>query len=142
MGIIVAKTAGFCFGVNKAVSTVYGLAEKGDSEIYTLGPVIHNNQVNDQLKKKGVKIIDTVDQANKSGKIVIRAHGIAPEVYEQLQESEHEIIDATCPYVKKIHDLVQQKCKEKYTIIIVGDKNHPEVIGIEGWCRGKKYNCK
>jgi len=137
LGIIVAKTAGFCFGVNKAVSTVYGLLEKEDSEIYTLGPVIHNDQVNEQLKKKGVKIIDTVDQANKSGKIVIRAHGIAPEVYEQLQTSNHEIIDATCPYVKKIHDLVQQKCKEDYTIIIVGDKNHPEVIGIEGWCRGK-----
>lgn len=132
-----AKTAGFCFGVNKAVRTVYDLADQDNSEIYTLGPVIHNDQVNDELKKKGVKIIDTVDQAHKSGKIVIRAHGIAPEVYEELNNSEHEIIDATCPYVKKIHNLVEKKCKEGYTIVIVGDRNHPEVIGIEGWCRGK-----
>lgn len=137
MSIIVAKTAGFCFGVNKAVRTVYDLADQDNSEIYTLGPVIHNDQVNDELKKKGVKIIDTVDQAHKSGKIVIRAHGIAPEVYEELNNSEHEIIDATCPYVKKIHNLVEKKCKEGYTIVIVGDRNHPEVIGIEGWCRGK-----
>jgi len=137
LSIIVAKTAGFCFGVNKAVRTVYELANEDNREIYTLGPVIHNDQVNDELKKKGVKIIDTVDQANKSGKIVIRAHGIAPEVYGELNRSEHEIIDATCPYVKKIHNLVEKKCKEGYTIIIVGDRNHPEVIGIEGWCRGK-----
>lgn len=139
MKIIVADTAGFCFGVNKAVSTVYDLAEKGGSEIYTLGAVIHNDQVIDQLKKMNVKVIDTVDQADKSGKIVIRAHGVAPEVYSQLKESQHEVIDATCPYVKKIHKLVEEKSREGYTVIVVGDKTHPEVIGIEGWCSGKKY---
>lgn len=139
MKIIVADTAGFCFGVNKAVSTVYDLAEKGGSEIYTLGAVIHNDLVIDQLKKMGVKVIDTVDQADKSGKIVIRAHGVAPDVYSKLKESQHEVIDATCPYVKKIHRLVEEKSREGYTVIVVGDRTHPEVIGIEGWCSGKRY---
>lgn len=137
MEIIIAKTAGFCFGVNKAVSTVTELANKKDKQIYTLGSIIHNDQVVNQLKKSGVKVIDTVDQADISGKIVIRAHGVSPNVYEKLENSGHEIIDATCPYVKKIHRLVADKFKEGYKVIIVGDKNHPEVIGINGWCNDR-----
>lgn len=134
MEIIVAKTAGFCFGVNKAVNAVYELIEKSDKQIYTLGSIIHNKQVVSQLKERGVKVITDPDEEDIRGKMVIRAHGVTPEIYNKLEGKELDIIDATCPYVKKIHTLVEEKHKEGYQIIIVGDRSHPEVIGINGWC--------
>lgn len=134
MEIIVAKTAGFCFGVNKAINAVYDLISKTDKQIYTLGSIIHNDQVVDQLKKQGVQVINDIGSENLSGNIVIRAHGVTPEVYNKLTGKDLTIIDATCPYVKKIHGLVHEKYKEGYRIIIAGDREHPEVIGINGWC--------
>jgi 4-hydroxy-3-methylbut-2-enyl diphosphate reductase len=137
--IIVAKSAGFCFGVSNAVKTVNNLLEKQKEPIYTYGPIIHNTQVVDLLASKGVKKINDIDQATPNGHIVIRAHGVTPEIYKKILDKGLILEDATCPYVKKIHNLVREKSEEGYKIIIVGDKNHPEVIGINGWCNNKAY---
>jgi len=137
--IIVAKSAGFCFGVNNAVKTVNNLLEKQKDPIYTYGPIIHNAQVVDFLTSRGVVKVDDIDEADSNGHIVIRAHGVTPEIYKKILDKGLILEDATCPYVKKIHNLVKEKCEEGYKIIIVGDKNHPEVIGINGWCNNKAY---
>jgi len=137
--VIVAKTAGFCFGVNKAVNMVYELIGETDEHIYTIGPIIHNEQVVNSLKEKGVELIYELDSAEKPGYIFIRAHGVVPEVYKEIEEKNLKVIDATCPFVKRIHELVAGKHKEGYKIIIVGDKNHPEVIGINGWCNNTAH---
>lgn len=134
MEIIVAKSAGFCFGVNNAVKLVNELIEKEKSGIYTYGPIIHNDQVVEKLNSKGVKSIESLEDAIPERHIVIRTHGVTPQIYEDIKNKGLILKDATCPYVKKIHNLVNEKCKEGYDIIIVGDKNHPEVIGIKGWC--------
>ena len=134
MEIIPAKTSGFCFGVNKAVRTIYELLDKGEEKICTLGPIIHNEQVVDNLKKRGVQVCSSVDDIDGCSSVVIRAHGISPEVYDELNCKGIKIVDATCPYVKKIHKLVKEKFDKGYKIIIIGDKNHPEIIGINGWC--------
>jgi len=137
--IIVAKSAGFCFGVSNAVKTVNNLLENQKELIYTYGPIIHNAQVVDLFSSKGVKKIDDIDEADPNGHIVIRAHGVTPEIYKMILDKGLILEDATCPYVKKIHNLVKEKSEEGYKIIIVGDKNHPEVIGINGWCNNKAY---
>ena len=134
MEIVVAKTAGFCFGVSNAVKQVYGLLEKPCQPIYTYGPVIHNELVVSDLKKKGVIISENTDEIISPASVVIRAHGVEPGIYEGLKEKNVDIVDATCPYVKKIHKLVSEKYAQGYQIIIIGDKKHPEVIGIKGWC--------
>jgi ribosomal protein S1/(E)-4-hydroxy-3-methyl-but-2-enyl pyrophosphate reductase len=137
--IVKASTAGFCFGVNKAVNKIYELLEKNDGTIYTIGPVIHNEQMVEYLRQKGVKDIDNVKEAGGEGYIVIRAHGVQPSVYEEINKNEHTVIDATCPYVKKIHNLVSKEYDKGNSIIIIGDRNHPEVIGIKGWCGDKGF---
>jgi small subunit ribosomal protein S1 len=137
--IILAKTAGFCFGVDKAISQTFDLLSKPHEHIYTVGPIIHNEQVVNTLKAKGVKVCDDIKEITGHASAVIRAHGVTPEVYNQLSQKGIEIIDATCPYVKKIHKLVKEKYDEGYQIIIVGDKNHPEVKGINGWCKDTAY---
>jgi small subunit ribosomal protein S1 len=132
--IITAKTAGFCFGVNNAVNTVYELIDNSNKKIYTIGPIIHNEQVIDQLKSKGVEIVDSIEELKTEGDVVIRAHGISKGLYQAIKDKGFNTIDATCPYVKKIHNLVKEKHDEGYQIIIVGDRDHPEVKGINGWC--------
>jgi 4-hydroxy-3-methylbut-2-enyl diphosphate reductase len=132
--IIVAKNAGFCFGVSKAMEIINSLLENCNERIYTIGSIIHNEQVVNDLKSKGVQVVDFVDDVKKDSNVVIRAHGVTPDVYERLRERNLNYTDATCPYVKKIHKLVNEKYKEGYKIIIVGDRNHPEVEGINGWC--------
>ncbi len=139
MKILLAESAGFCFGVNKAVDMVYNLLEDTSSKIYTLGPIIHNEQVVDDLKEKGVTVIEDVNEAEDSAKVVIRTHGVAPDYYERMKSKNIEIIDATCPYVKKIHRLVKQEFDEGHRIIIAGDARHPEVIGINGWCGNSAF---
>ncbi len=134
MEIIVAKTAGFCFGVSNAVKKTYQLLDRTPGQLYTFGPIIHNDQVVNELCSKGVKIAQTVDDIDETGCVVIRAHGVGPAVYEELGRKSIEVVDGTCPDVKKIHKLVNEKYREGYQIVIVGDKNHPEVIGINGWC--------
>ncbi len=134
MDVVLAKTAGFCFGVKRAVDTVYEQAEKGN--VYTYGPIIHNEEVVKDLEEKGVRIL-TDEQALKeleSGTVVIRSHGVERSIYELIQEKELELVDATCPFVKKIHNIVDKDSADGKQIIIIGDKNHPEVMGIVGWC--------
>ncbi|NLP14612.1 MAG: bifunctional 4-hydroxy-3-methylbut-2-enyl diphosphate reductase/30S ribosomal protein S1 [Clostridium sp.] len=139
MEIIVAKSAGFCFGVSNAVKTVYNLLENQKDSIYTFGPIIHNPQVVEFFESKGVKAVDDIDNIDNEGHIVIRAHGVTPEIYEKIYNKGLILEDATCPYVKKIHTLVKEKYEEGYRIIIIGDKKHPEVIGINGWCNNSAH---
>lgn len=134
MEVLIAKTAGFCFGVNNAVKVVKTLIDKEkNKKIYTFGPIIHNDQVILELEEKGVKVIENLDNLPEPGIVVIRAHGVSPHIYDKLKHSGFEVIDATCPYVSKIQKLAMEKNIEGYQIIIVGDSAHPEVIGINGW---------
>ncbi len=134
MEIIIAKTAGFCFGVKRAVDMAFEQA--GTQATYTFGPIIHNEVVAKQLEEKG--IFETNDiNAQKANKLIIRSHGVSPSVYAAGEAAGAEIVDATCPYVKKIHRLVEKFSKEGYGIIIAGNKEHPEIQGISGWVQGE-----
>ena len=131
MEITVAKSAGFCFGVNRAMEAVYNAI--GTGTLYTYGPIIHNKTVTSDLEKQGVKSIDNLDGIHE-GTIVIRSHGVGEAVYQEIEKKGLSIIDGTCPFVKKIHGIVQKDYMAGNKIIIVGSKIHPEVIGIKGWC--------
>lgn len=130
-----ADSAGFCFGVKRAVDVVYDAIDKG-KKVYTYGPIIHNDEVVNDLKEKGVIVIDSLDQLAtlEKGILIIRSHGISKQEHEQMKGSGFEIIDATCPFVKKIHKNVETRGKEGRTVIIIGNDGHPEVEGIKGWC--------
>ena len=138
MRVILAEKAGFCFGVERAVNTAYSLAEKG-VKAKTLGPLIHNTDVILDLEKKGIGVIDSPEQAKKDETIIIRAHGVAPAVYELAEQYASEVCDATCPFVKKIHGIVSDNSGPDNPVLIAGDPDHPEVIGIKGFCRGDAY---
>lgn len=139
MEITVAKSAGFCFGVQIAVDSVYKELEENSGKIYTFGPIIHNEQVVEDLNKKGIEVIDTVEQLKeiKEGTVVIRSHGVAKEIYDVLEQQKLKMVDATCPFVKKIHNIVLDESNNGKTIIIIGNDNHPEVEGIKGWVNGE-----
>lgn len=136
MRVILAKTAGFCFGVDRAVNMAYELANSG-ARAATLGQLIHNSLVTDDLAAKGVRIISSPAEAQRGETVIIRAHGVAAEVYEELKGTGAEICDATCPFVKKIHCIVAENSGEDTEVFIAGDPNHPEVIGIKGHCKGE-----
>ena len=136
MRVILAKTAGFCFGVDRAVNMAYELANSG-ARAATLGQLIHNSLVTDDLAAKGVRIISSPAEAQRGETVLIRAHGVAAEVYEELKGTGAEICDATCPFVKKIHRIVAENSGEDTEVFIAGDPNHPEVIGIKGHCKGE-----
>ena len=133
MEILLAKSAGFCFGVQRAVDTAYKHAD--EKNVYTYGQIIHNEEVVGDLAKHGVKILedDELDQI-KDSKVIIRSHGAEKRVYDILEKNGNDIIDATCPFVKKIHNIVMDECGKGHTVIIIGDGKHPEVKGIMGWC--------
>ena len=136
MEVIKAKSAGFCFGVKRAVDTVYQQVEKQETlPIYTYGPIIHNEEVVKDMEKKGVVVLRTEEELNalEKGTVIIRSHGVAKNVYDRLEEKNIRIVDATCPFVKKIHNIVQKHSKEGNSIIIIGNPDHPEVQGIKGW---------
>ena len=138
MKVKLAKSAGFCFGVKRAVDMVYQEVEKGNP-VYTLGPIIHNEQVVDDLERRGVKMVSDVEELpaeEDNAVVVIRSHGISRDIFQRLQEKNVQIVDATCPFVSKIHRIVEEKYKEGYQIVIIGNSNHPEVEGINGWCEG------
>ena len=132
--IRVAKTAGFCFGVNRAVETVYKLLDE-DKTVCTLGPIIHNPQLVEELGRKGVRIIDAPEDAKARETVVIRSHGVPPEVIEKLKAFGVDYKDATCPYVQKIHRLVSDGEREGRRVMLAGDAKHPEVEGILGCCK-------
>lgn len=132
MEIILAKNAGFCFGVKRALSFIERAYNESNSEpLYTLGPLIHNRQVIEKLSRKGIKSINSLDEAER-GRLVIRSHGVGPTLKKQA-EAKFEVIDATCPFVAKAQKLAAQMAKEGYQVVIFGDKNHPEVIGLTEW---------
>lgn len=131
--ITVAESAGFCFGVDRAVQMVYNELDKG-TKVATLGPIIHNQDVVDDMEKRGARIIDSVDELLPDETVVIRSHGVGRKVYEQIRAKGNRMLDATCPFVSKIHRIVDQKTKEGFFILIAGDANHPEVQGIVGHC--------
>lgn len=131
MEIFVAKSAGFCFGVNRAVNYVYESIGKGN--IYSYGPIIHNKEVTKDLEKKGVAVINSMDGID-DGTVVIRSHGVKKSVYDEIYKKGLNVIDGTCPFVKKIHNIVRDSYNAGKAIIIIGDPSHPEVEGINGWC--------
>ncbi|MBR6564661.1 MAG: bifunctional 4-hydroxy-3-methylbut-2-enyl diphosphate reductase/30S ribosomal protein S1 [Clostridia bacterium] len=138
MKITLAKTAGFCFGVNKAVQTVYDLLEQG-KKVCTLGPIIHNPQLVADLEARGVRIVNSPNEVTKNETLVIRSHGVEKAVIDLCEESQVAYVDATCPFVAKIHKIVTEHSLQGYTTIIAGDKNHQEVKGIIGHTFGEYY---
>jgi 4-hydroxy-3-methylbut-2-enyl diphosphate reductase len=132
--ILLARSAGFCFGVRRAVDMAYRMV--GQKDVYTYGPIIHNESVVDDLASKGISVIYSLDDALKleRGTIIIRSHGIARHEMEMLQNAGFEIVDATCPFVKKIHRIVDEYSQKNYRIVIIGSSTHPEVQAISGWC--------
>ncbi len=131
--VTVAKSAGFCFGVDRAVKMVYGELEK-NTKAATLGPIIHNQDVVNDMQAKGARIIDSVDELEEGETVVIRSHGVGRAVYEQIKAKGNRMLDATCPFVSRIHKIAAEKTAEGYFILIAGDSSHPEVQGIVGHC--------
>lgn len=136
MEIKLAKTAGFCFGVNRAVDMLYKMVEDGE-RVCTLGPIIHNPQVIADLEQKGVVIIDDENNVPKDTKLVIRTHGVEKQVIDTLRQNGTDFCDATCPFVRKIHKIITENSDEATVVFIAGDKNHPEVQGIRSYCKGE-----
>ncbi|MGI6093791.1 MAG: 4-hydroxy-3-methylbut-2-enyl diphosphate reductase [Lachnospiraceae bacterium] len=136
MEIKVAKTAGFCFGVQRAVDTVYKLAEEKEKKVYTYGPIIHNEEVVSDLEKKGVQVLYTEEELKnlREGTVVIRSHGVPKRIYCLMEEKNLDYVDATCPFVRRIHKIVQDESGKGRKIVIIGNDGHPEVEGIKGWC--------
>ena len=142
MKIKMAKTAGFCFGVRRAIDTVYAQIKKNDAApIYTYGLIIHNMEVVKDLEAKGVTILENEEALRKvkTGTVIIRAHGVARRIHHLMQELGLEIIDATCPYVSRIHQIVEKESRNGKKIIIIGNRGHPEVEGTAGWAEGPVF---
>jgi (E)-4-hydroxy-3-methyl-but-2-enyl pyrophosphate reductase len=133
--ILIAAEAGFCFGVKRAMKMTERVVAQGCGEgakVYTFGPLIHNPQVIDRLKEKGVAVADEVEDI-ESGTVIVRTHGLAPQRMEELKQRVEQVIDATCPYVTKSQSYASQLNKEGYHVLIVGDQNHPEIKGVIGF---------
>ena len=140
MEIRLAKSAGFCFGVKRAVEQVYDQAAGGD-QIYTYGPIIHNEEVVKDLQEKGVTVLHSPEELEKitEGTVIIRSHGISKDIYEKIEKQGLECVDATCPFVKRIHNVVEKENANGRKIVIIGDPKHPEVEGIKGWASKECY---
>ncbi len=138
MSVTLAKSAGFCFGVNRAVETVYKLVEEG-RKVCTLGPIIHNPQIVEDLSQKGVRIINEPEEAEKGETVVIRSHGISDKVIDRIKALGLDWVNATCPFVENIHKLVRKASAENKVVLLAGDSKHPEVQGIIGCCDGEHY---
>ena len=140
MEIIRAEHSGFCFGVKKAITIAEEAAEEMKSSpsgvrTYTLGPIIHNRAVTDELRQKGLLTADSIEEIQPGSNVIVRSHGEPLSFYEEAEARGLSVIDATCPFVARIHDLVNEAEQDGRNIIVVGDRDHPEVIGINGWCR-------
>ena len=138
MEVIVAKTAGFCFGVKRAVEQVKRQIKEGRKPIYTYGPIIHNEEVVRELAGQGVRVIECEGELSDvtEGTVVIRSHGVPERVYRKIKGQGLDIVDATCPFVKKIHRIVREYGEKGMDVVIIGNDGHPEVEGIKGWCTG------
>lgn len=135
MEVRLADFAGFCFGVQRAVDKVYELIKTGKT-IYTYGPIVHNESVVGDLEQKGVHVLETRESLEQltEGCVVIRAHGVPKAIYELLEQKGISYVDATCPFVKRIHKIVERESRAGKHIIVIGNAGHPEVEGIMGWC--------
>ena len=133
MSVTIAESAGFCFGVNRAVEMVERVAKNG-KRVCTLGPIIHNRHVVEKFDGMGVRVINSPEEAVSGMTVIIRSHGVSRDVYQRLEKQGVEIVDATCPFVKRIHGIVSRACGEGRLPIIIGTRAHPEVEGIAGWC--------
>ncbi|MDD6505573.1 MAG: 4-hydroxy-3-methylbut-2-enyl diphosphate reductase [Lachnospiraceae bacterium] len=135
MEVTLAQSAGFCFGVKRAVNMVYEEIQKDNTPIYTYGPIIHNEEVVREMKNQGVTVIDSLEDLDRyeRGTMIIRSHGISRAEHETIENAGFRIVDATCPFVLKIHRLVGEYSRKGYHVIIVGNEQHPEVQGIRGW---------
>ena len=135
MKINIAKSAGFCFGVKRAVDTVY--KESSKKNVYTFGPIIHNDEVVADLERQGVHVINDSKEFKSlsEGTIIIRSHGVSKAIYEEILNAGLDLVDATCPFVRKIHKIVERESGDGRVIIIIGNNHHPEVEGIMGWCQ-------
>ena len=138
MEVKTAKSAGFCFGVKRAVEKVYEVAGEKQSGVYTYGSIIHNEEVVGDLEKKGVTVLNSEEElkALAEGTVIIRSHGVPRKIYELLQEKGLDYVDVTCPFVLKIHRIVERESRAGRHIVIIGNKDHPEVEGTRGWCEG------
>ena len=141
--VTLAKSAGFCFGVKRAVNMVYEEIDKSidggeNTPIYTYGPIIHNDEVVKDFASKGVTLVKELNELAElpKGKIIVRSHGISREEYEEMEQYGFTVVDATCPFVRKIHKIVDEHSKQGEYIIIIGNPSHPEVCGIRGWVNG------
>lgn len=138
--VILAKSAGFCFGVKRAVETVYQqVAADTFLPIYTYGLIIHNAEVTRDLEEKGVTVINSEEEIKKltTGTVIIRAHGVARHIHRLIEQQGLRLIDATCPFVRRIHQIAEKESRAGKTIIIIGSNGHPEVEGIIGWSDGE-----
>ncbi|AOY77242.1 4-hydroxy-3-methylbut-2-enyl diphosphate reductase [Clostridium formicaceticum] len=138
MKVILADYSGFCFGVEKAIVTTFEELDKEDKnqKIFSLGPLIHNVQVVKELEARGVDVIEDIELVSE-GSVIVRSHGVPKKIYEAADRKALTLIDATCPFVKRIQTIVEDHYKEGYTIVIIGNPQHPEVVGINGWCDNK-----
>ena len=134
MSVTLAQSAGFCFGVSRAVELVEQAAKEG-KQVATLGPIIHNRHVVEHFERMGVRVIDTPEEAVPGDTVIIRSHGVSRDVYRRLESRGVEIVDATCPFVKRIHTIVSRAEEEGRIPVIIGTPTHPEVEGIAGWCK-------
>ena len=139
MQVTLAKSAGFCFGVKRAVNMVYEEVEKTNEPIYTYGPIIHNDEVVKDFESKGVKLVKELNELAElpKGKIIVRSHGISRAEYEEMENYGFTVVDATCPFVRKIHRLVDEHSAAGEYVVIIGNPKHPEVCGIRGWVKGE-----
>ncbi|KAF0215982.1 MAG: 4-hydroxy-3-methylbut-2-enyl diphosphate [Geobacteraceae bacterium] len=137
MEIILAKQAGFCFGVKRATQMAFEAADKG-GQTFTLGPIIHSPQVVRKLEEMGVRVLNDISEL-ETGTIIIRSHGVASEELEEAVLKELEVVDATCPFVKKAQEHVMSLSQADYDVVVVGDADHPEVQGIVSYAKGKVY---
>ncbi len=138
MEIIVGKTAGFCYGVKRAVEG--SLNETSDKQIYCLGELVHNKQVMNEVEEHNIKLIENLNEAPNNSKVIVRAHGVVKEIYELAKEKNIELVDYTCPNVLKIHEVASEYKNKNYYIFVIGNKEHPETIGTISYC-GNNYSC-
>lgn len=142
--VIIADNAGFCFGVKRAMNMAWEeLISNKDKKVYALGPLIHNKQAVSKYEEKGLITVDSMEQIEDGNlEMVIRSHGVAKKIYDEAEIRKIDIIDTTCPFVKKIHQIVNKNYKEGKQVLVLGDKDHPEIIGINGWCMDKAIIAK
>lgn len=136
MEIKVARNSGFCFGVEKAVSKAFNETQKNKNDIYSLGPIIHNKQVIGKLTETGLSVVNSIEEIEQ-GRVIIRSHGVGKDTYNKAQDKDLEIIDTTCPFVRRIQNIVKDYYQKGYKIAVIGDPTHPEVSGINGWCENQ-----